>query len=188
MTNATIETAAEETTNDAGTIFPPAVVTFLEKAAKAERAYNATTNDTRDRFTEVLQEVDFETQTRQYGADYEETVRGLAKQGYTAMSWRNYHCNYQAEVSKEVDNLITMICHMSADTKMPDAASALWDYGTRLTNEPNGFINRAGQMMALQALIDTPEVCQGLAARLQEELARYEPELWKVLKVEAPPA
>jgi hypothetical protein len=40
----------------------------------------------------------------------------------------------------------------------------------------------------MQALIEAPEVCGGLAARLQKELARYEPELWEVLKMEAPAA
>ncbi len=35
-------------------------------------------------------------------------------------------------------------------------------------------------------MIETPKVCRGLAARLQKELARYEPELWKVLKMEEP--
>ncbi len=129
--------------------------------------------DVRDRFADVLEDFDFETQDRRYGPDYQETVRRLVGQGSYSMSYQHYRRNYQADVSKEVDNLINMFCHMTLDNKMPPSAVALWDYGTRLTHEPNGFINRVGHMIALQAFIETLGVCEGLAERLQRELARY---------------
>jgi hypothetical protein len=160
-----------------------------------EREYNvkhatkaASPPDSRDRFRDVLQGIDFETQDSRYGTEFQTTVRQFAEQGNTALLWRDYHRNYQNDITKRVDNLVIMVTHLSLDTRMTPTASALRDYGARLSVEGEGFVRRAGLMMALQALVETPKVCRGLAARLQKQLARYEPELWKVLEMEAPPA
>ena len=39
----------------------------------------------------------------------EEAVRRLAEQGYTALSWRNYHLNYQADVRIDMTVAVTRL-------------------------------------------------------------------------------